>query len=502
MPFEDIEAERIIISGILRHGRDAFIDADELVFADAMTDDTNRLIYACAADHFGAGEERPLDHATLMSLARTKKIDHILCQEDERKYIRGLYNYAKNVDIQSVRPAAAKLLKLHVGRELDDKLRQSRIDLQKITGDEALALILSIAEKPILEYAQSVSDDRLNSSTHIAAGGKEWLEEILANPREHVGIPLPFAKWNEQVGGGCRVGGVTVFAARPKQGKSSLSNEVCMFVAKSGTFVLNVDTEMSPEEQQARILAHETGIKINDIEKGCVNEEEKADLRRAMDDLERLPYHYKSVVDLSFEEQLAMMRRWIVKNVPIGEVGRREKALIVYDYLQVSDASEFKGDFKEYQMLGFQMMALIRLASKYQVAVLSLLQLNREGDEKESTTVAAGSDRIIWKCSSFTILKKKTEEEIEHDGPENGNRKLLCLIARHGPGADGNYISLDFDGATCRMKETKTKFEIYKERGSRTSEEKTFASKKSTRKLKKPKVEQFPDALEVEPQSL
>ena len=62
--------------------------------------------------------------------------------------------------------------------------------------------------------------------------------------------------------------------------------------------------------------------------------------------------------------------------------------------------------------------------------MVTFVQLNRDGITKESTDTASGSDRIIWLCSNFTIFKRKSDEEIAEDGPENGNRKLLPLVSR------------------------------------------------------------------------
>ena len=45
--------------------------------------------------------------------------------------------------------------------------------------------------------------------------------------------------------------------------------------------------------------------------------------------------------------------------------------------------------------------------------------LFRDGITKESTDTASGSDRIVWLCSNFTIYKRKSDEEIAKDGPEN-----------------------------------------------------------------------------------
>jgi hypothetical protein len=332
-----------------------------------------------------------------------------------------------------------------------------------------------MVEGPVLDYTSRVGGDA--ADTHqIGRGAREWLEHNLANPRQNLGIPSPFPKYNGMIGGGFRRRGVAMIGGRAKSGKTGLVDTIGEHVAGTlGIPVLNVDTEMTAEEHWARMLASRTGIPIKAVEQGLVTPEQADRLREAADRLADIPYYYRSVIDESFEEQVASMRRWCVKTVGVDGSGVRNDCLVIYDYLQLTDPGEFSGNsFKEYQILGFQMVALTRLAKKYDVPILSFLQLNREGLKEESVAVAA-SDRIIWKCSNFSIFKPKSEEEMAEDGPHEGNRKLIPLIARHGPGADpGDYISLKFERETARLSEGRTKFEIKRAAGATPSDRRTF----------------------------
>ena len=66
-------------------------------------------------------------------------------------------------------------------------------------------------------------------------------------------------------------------------------------------------------------------------------------------------------------------------------------------------------------------------------------------------------------CSNFTIFKIKSDEEIAQDGVENGNRKLVPVVCRHGAGMeDGNYINCFMKGSTARVIEGKTKQDLMK----------------------------------------
>ena len=161
------------------------------------------------------------------------------------------------------------------------------------------------------------------------------------------------------------------------------------------------------------------------------------------------------------EDQLSIMRRWLAKEVGVNAQGKSNDCVIIYDYLKIMDSADISGDMKEYQALGFLMTSLHNFAIRYEVPVLALVQLNRDGINKESTDTASGSDRIIWLCSNFSIYKSKSDEEIAKDGPENGNRKLVPVISRHGEGlADKDYININMIGKYGKIVEGKTAFEL------------------------------------------
>jgi hypothetical protein len=128
------------------------------------------------------------------------------------------------------------------------------------------------------------------------------------------------------------------------------------------------------------------------------------------------------------------------------------------------DSNAITSNIAEFQALGSIMSSLHNFTVKYKIPILALIQLNRDGINKEGTDVASGSDRIIWLCSNFTILKQKSDEEIAQDGVQNGNRKLVPVVCRHGAGMDdGNYINCFMNGAIGKITEGKTKFQLMQE---------------------------------------
>jgi replicative DNA helicase len=455
-PFEDPSAEAQCIAGVVRHGRDAYVDCEGYFVADDLKDEMHQVIWACAEHIYADGDDRPLDYATVRGAARKLSMEGVVNQTDFKEYFASLKKVP--IELESVKHEAARLLKFKVGRELYRRLRSSGKSLQQMTGDESLGEIISLVESPIFDYTANLGGDR-NETKQIGAGVEEWLENVLTNPCENPGVPSPWARFNELIGGGFLRKAIAMVAARAKAGKSVFADNVALFVAGVlGIPVFNLDTEMSDEQHWARILAHLTGIDSKRIRRGKTSREEADRLREKAAWLKSIPYYYRSVIGEDFEEQISAMRRWIIKDVGVRPDGYRNDCLIIYDYLQLTDPREFGGGnskFAEYQILGFQMVALSMMVKKFDVPLLSLLQLNREGQ-------ASGSDRIVWKCSSFSTLTRMEEAEVEKYGYGKKSVWLSVTHSRDGEGSEGRNddIAIIFDGATARMTEGPTRREL------------------------------------------
>lgn len=475
--FRDMAAERAVLAGICRYGGDSYVDVADLIDANTFTDENNQALFKSLEYFYSDGYDKKLDVPSIISASRSLGIDHLVNSPDSMRHLRAIFNYP--IEKDTVRREAQKLFKLSLAEQLDELIAGMRRDFRRITGDESLNEILAIAENPLFEFTARLNQVGGDGPAHIATGVDQFLDNLENNPRDNIGISSGFGKYDWCIGGGFRRSTVNIVAARPKTGKSMWCDNVALHVAgKLNIPVLNLDTEMTREEHLARILAHVVGnmtggkviISIREIETGRYADDpvKRKVIRDAAAWLRTVPYEYESVMDKSFEEQLAVIRRWVVKRVGHDKAGRTNDCLVLYDYLQLTDPGEFSGDFKEYQILGFQMLSLLRMAARCDIPILSMLQLNRDGIDKETTGAASGSDRIVWKAANFTILKRKSEEELAESGPEEGKLKLIPLVARHGEElAQGDYINIKFEGATATMTEGKTRNEIAKAKKSR-----------------------------------
>ncbi len=152
------------------------------------------------------------------------------------------------------------------------------------------------------------------------------------------------------------------------------------------------------------------------------------------------------------------MRRWINYKVGYNESGQRNPHFVVYDYFKLMDTGDLK-NMQEYQAMGFQIAALHDFCTENNTPVLSFVQVNRDGINKESTDVIAQSDRLGWNAISLCIWKRKTPEEIGQN-PKAGTHKLVPLEGRFMSKLDpGDYINYYFDEAKSKITELKTRFQ-------------------------------------------
>jgi replicative DNA helicase len=456
----NIASERAVLAGILQHGADAYIDISELVTTETFTDEVNQCIWKIAKSIYDEDLTAKIDLPLFLAESSKLGLGDFLSQPEPRKYFTSLLGL--HIEEENVQTLAIQIRKLHVARTLQQAADKIVTALDSINGSEDITKIIALAENPIFEASLCLQSSTNNDVKHIGTGLLEYLQHVESNPSDIVGISTGLPHFDRGIGGGLRRKTVSVVGARIKTGKSALLDNVALNVANRGIPVINLDTEMSEVDHWNRMLANLSSVKIDEIETGKYASD-KVKLRKVRDAAKQLgsiPYHYMSINGKTFEEVTSIIRRWLMRTVGYDEYGNLKDCVVIYDYLKLMSEGDMK-DMQEWQKLGFQMSALHNFCVKYDVPCLTAIQLNRDGINKESTDIVAGSDRILWTLSNFSILKRKSPEEIAADGPEYGNLKLVTLLARHGRGMeDGDYINIKFQGDICKMEETFTHFQI------------------------------------------
>lgn len=457
----DPAAERAVLAGICSYSDKAYYEVADILSETCFTIDSNIIIFKCLKHLFEKGHSTNIDIACIISSAQELDLAHVLSKKEEAQHLKAIMDFPVSLD--NIRKFAAKIRKLDIARLLHKQLKLAQDKILDVNGSETITSILGIAEDVVFDFTNKLNDSESGPES-IGTNLDEYIKYLEEHKVDQVGISTGFKIYDQAIGGGLRKSTVNVIAARPKVGKTLLSDNMGFHIAnKLGIPVLNMDTEMTKEDHLHRVLAMMTEIEINNIETGAFAQtiDKKSKITEAVEQLKQTKLFYKSIAGKSFEEQLAIMRRWVIKDVGLNADGSAKDCVIFYDYLKLMDSAGISQDMKEYQVLGFMMTSLHNFATKYKVPIVAFVQLNRDGITKESTDTASGSDRIIWLCSNFTIFKRKSDEEIAEDGPNNGNRKLVPLISRHGGGLDDNdYINCHMKGWCAKITEGKTRLEL------------------------------------------
>lgn len=455
-----IPTERAVLSGLAQHGKNGLVEAQDVIHIEDFVNSDNKIIWRCLEHAIETHDK--IDIPSLMAAASSINLYDAINTKGQTEYIRSIFNMP--IELDNIREHAKKLSKLTLIREAQKTHKEAYENLALLQGEETIDEILSTSESPIFNLINKLNNNRGDSPEQIASDGEAKIQYLIDNPVEMAGIPTPWARLNAAIGGGIRNGGVTLIAARPKTGKSTLAKEVGIHVSDRIQLpVLMIDTEMRIDEQFHRCLAGLCKIPIRRIETGQFGQspEEITKVKNANKFLLCLPLKFQSVAGKDFEEILSIIRRWITQEVGFDQNGNTNPCLVIYDYFKLQSMDELK-DAAEYQVMGFQINKLTDFCKMYDFPCLAFVQSSRDGISKETSGIVAGSDRLLWSALALCIFKRKDSLELAETG-QYGNMKMIPIEARFGPTLDeGDYINMKMQKEMSYIEEGKTKFEASK----------------------------------------
>ena len=170
------------------------------------------------------------------------------------------------------------------------------------------------------------------------------------------------------LGGGLPVG-LTVLGARPNIGKSAVSLEIACRVAKRGEQVLFVSIEMPHEQSAHRLLARQTGIPVEVIQKNSYDENDVPRLLKAVSEIKKLKLKIWEAPGVNAARIEGLIRSCKVKH---------GVSLVIVDYLQM-----VSGEGNLYEKTTRNSGAFATMAKRLKVPILLLAQLNREAENEE-----------------------------------------------------------------------------------------------------------------------
>ncbi len=236
---------------------------------------------------------------------------------------------------------------------------------------------------------------------------------------ENRGIEMPFRLFGDFYGQ-LDPAGLYALGARLKVGKStwlmSLLHQIAENDGDDSFRVLILDTELTLDQWQSRLIASITGIKEWFIRRKLYKRDaamrEKVEAAREMvRSMEGKVFHqFVGAMDLA--AQISLSRRWYYKHVH----GSSRRGMVAVDYFKPTTGSDFGGKTPFFLQSGHRVNEFKNLAIELSIPVYALVQVNREGEDSKggarmsNSSVIAGGDFLGQLCTTLHLLERLTLE--------------------------------------------------------------------------------------------
>ena len=442
-------SERSLISLCLNNA-DLLVDVENNeVYSQHFTIPAHRHIFTAMMYLYSKGiKPSPL---SIMEVITDKKAKEEIENFGGISYIEDMT--LMDIDKSNLKIFCEKVKQTYARKELYDVCEKAKTfmlsdESEKLNPGELVGQI----ENKITEIANSA----INETTVYKMGSdlQARLEERAKRPTLVAGIQVGWTVFDRLTNGG-QAGDLIIVCARAKMGKSViLTNWAKRFSIDDGLPVLYIDTEMTSEEQEDRLVSILTQIPVSEIMTGLfavdtehgTAKEKIEKIKNAIEQIKSSPYYHVYMPNFSAEKVTALAKQYKAKyNI---------QALFM-DYIKIpASQGNSLQQIKEYQALGFFTSTLKDIAGTLKIPVYSAVQENRndeKGTEKGAGNVA-GSDRILQLATKLMFLYAKTDEQIARDTTLLGNRHLKIAYQRNGE-SDCPPINLQFDNQVVTIRE-------------------------------------------------
>lgn len=435
----DTASERIFLAMLVRRP-ELILEAERLVPADAIYRRGHAAIYRCmlhvqwlAVQH---GWPLRFDDMAILRVADWAGMREVLLAETQNlQHVRDIMAIAERVDVEQFSSVVYALTDASHRVKL---YRQARVlQLGVMNRDEhpdARQVALQTESAMLAVAFDGVIDDdsrmtKLGEEREQFEAKAEMAADVRVPGLFNIPCPL-FPRWMALMNGGFRRKGLTIVAARPKVGKSTLMQEIARSVAAiSRVPVLYLDTEMSREEIYSRALSAESQLPEFELLRGQhLHHTDKSErVSSAMDRLVDAPLYYCNVNGKPVEYAVSVMQQFrthVVGNRTVEDRNGRPvtlagQGLVVYDWIKLPGMEGLR-DAAEHQLLGDLCMQLKDAGRRMDLPVIAAAQSNRgavgmsaKDFVTEGEKYVAGSDRLLQFCTCLCLLRNLDLDEGE-----------------------------------------------------------------------------------------
>ena len=267
------------------------------------------------------------------------------------------------------------------------------------------------------------------------------VEDRMLNPENTVGIGTGFHTLDDTTSGGLRKGKLYILAARPAMGKTSLLLTVALNAAKLGARVAIASQEMGRDEIVERIAAVETGINLQKIDMGRLDEKEWRLFVAACGQIGKLAIEVDDANRLTPTALRGKCARWRM------ETGLD---LLIVDYLQILSSGGAFSPNQRTQEVGYFAREMKQIAREFNIPVYCAAQLNRELESRQDKRPTLSDLRESGEIEQEADVVEFIYRDVVYNPTTDAPSLAEIIVAKHRNGPTGT-VNLHFERTTTKF---------------------------------------------------
>lgn len=427
MPPHSIEAEQGVLGAIISDS-DRLVDVLAKLAPKDFYESTHRDIFQAIVDLYESGQA-----VDLLTVTQKLKDQDAINAAGGAAYIAELTTL---VPSGAHAPIYADLIK---DKALHRAVAAAGDAINQLGRDESLTAteMLERAEQKLLVVSRVAAGDDMEQLTEIISRRYDSFSELHAAEDKDalLGLRTGFADLDRKIEG-MEAGSLTIIAARPSIGKTSLAISIAQHVLeKQGKDVAIFSLEMSKAQILDRLIASKIDLEMyRKLKKGTLDDDEFAGLGPLFDSFRHNPLYVDDAA-VSIAELRSKARR--VKM-------RHGLDLLIVDYLQLIDVTDRVSGDNRTQQVTYISRCLKNLAGELGCPVIALSQLSRKVEERAQPTpqLADLRDSGSIEQDADTVLMLYREQVYNEDCSNPG---LTDVYIRKNRNGETGRISLHFD---------------------------------------------------------
>jgi replicative DNA helicase len=458
VPPHDLDAEGAVISAVMVDPA-ALDKVNEFLKPEHFYSEAHRRIFEACVELSAAG--RPVDVVQVATWLRDRER---LAQVGGMAYLTEVLNTA---------PAVANVSAY--ARTIHEKFRVRQLILtcQRVTAQgyagygEAQSFIDG-AEQAVYDIARTRESSSVYMLRDVMRDTFKKIEKANARGRRITGIPTGFDRYDRMTSG-LHDGELTIVAARPGMGKTSLVLNMAANVAspqqlesahdpnerweEAGYGVVVFSLEMPREQIVNRMLCSEAKVDVSRVRTGMLTPSDWSKLTQAASHLGSLAIWVDDTPALGLLELRSKVRRLQAEYDRVDDATGEKKqriGLVMVDYLQLMRGRENAASRE--QEISEISRGLKQLAKELSLPVIALSQLNRAvetrgekskrpqlSDLRESGAIEQDADNICFIYRDDYYNKETADRNVA---------ELIIAKQRNGP---TDTVKVRFDAQYTRF---------------------------------------------------